>query len=153
VHLKKKDRTDLLASVWLFEHCSRKELDGLQRAATALDVPAGRVLATQGETGSEFFVIVDGKAEATRGGTSIGVLGPGTFFGEMALLERKPRAATVTTLEPTTVLVVTAREFDDVVKTMPSVDRKMLIALSGRLRDIETRYVPEAEQVTRAHTG
>jgi CRP-like cAMP-binding protein len=67
----------------------------------------------------------------------------------MSLLEHKPRAATVTTLEPTTVLVMTTREFDSVVKTMPSVDRKMLIALSGRLRDLEARYVPAQEQVTR----
>jgi CRP-like cAMP-binding protein len=95
-------------------------------------------------------VIVSGSAEATRGRTPVGVLGPGSFFGEMSLLERKPRAATVTTLEPTTVLVMTAREFDEVVKTMPSVDRKMLIALSSRLRDIEARYVPIAEQVARA---
>lgn len=150
MHLKKQDRIGLLSSVWLFERCTRKELDALQRVATALEVPTGKVLARQGETGREFFVIVSGRAEATRGNTPIGVLGPGSFFGEMSLLERKPRAATVTTLEPTTVLVMTAREFDEVVTTMPSVDRKMLIALSSRLRDIEAQYVPVAEQLTRA---
>ena len=150
MRLRKKDRVALLSSVWLFEHCTQRELDALQQVATGLDVSAGKVLASQGETGREFFVIVEGKAEATRGGTAVGLLGPGSFFGEMSLLERKPRTATVTTVEPTTVLVMTARDFDDVVKTMPSVDRKMLVALSGRLRDIEARYVPTAEQVTRA---
>jgi CRP/FNR family transcriptional regulator, cyclic AMP receptor protein len=149
VRVKKADRIVLLENVWLFEECTRKELDALQRAATVMDVPAGKVLADQGDTGREFFVIVDGKAEARRGRTSVGVLGPGSFFGEMSLLERKPRAATVTTLEPTTVLVMKARDFDSVVSTMPSVDRKMLIALSSRLRDIEARYVPESEQVVR----
>jgi CRP/FNR family cyclic AMP-dependent transcriptional regulator len=143
MRLKRVDRIGLFANVWLFEHCNRRELDALQRAATPLEVPAGKVLATQGETGREFFVVVDGTAEVTRGGTPVGMLGPGSFFGEMSLLERKPRAATVTTLEPTTVLVMSARDFDDVVKTMPSVDRKMLVALSSRLRDIEARYVPE----------
>jgi CRP/FNR family transcriptional regulator, cyclic AMP receptor protein len=147
--LKRQDRVDLLARVWLFEHCSRRELDALQRVTTAMEVPPGRVLATQGETGREFFVIVDGSADVTRGRTRVGVLGPGAFFGEMSLLEHKPRAATVTTLEPTTVLVLNTREFDSVVKTMPSVDRKMLIALSGRLRDLEARYVPAQEQFTR----
>ena len=142
MNLKKPERIQLLAGVWLFERCTRKELDVLQRIATAVDTPAGKVLARQGETGREFFVIVDGGAEATRGRTSVGVLGPGSFFGEMSLLERKPLTATVTTLEATTVLVVNDRDFYVVVKTMPSVDRKMLIALSGRLRDLEAQYVP-----------
>ena len=150
MHLKKPDRIQLLAGVWLFERCTGKELDALQRVATAVDAPAGKVLARQGETGREFFVIVEGSAEATRGRTPVGVLGPGSFFGEMSLLERKPRTATVTTLEPTTVLVVNARDFDAVVKTMPSVDRKMLIALSGRLRDLEAQYVPADASVARA---
>jgi CRP/FNR family transcriptional regulator, cyclic AMP receptor protein len=150
VRIRKTERICLLASVWLFEYCTREELDALQRVATPIDVSAGKVVAKQGETGQEFFVIVEGHAEATRGRTAVGTLGPGSFFGEMSLLERKPRAATVTTLEPTTLLVVTARDFDMVVKTMPTVDRKMLIALSGRLRDLEARYVPAAEQVTRA---
>src|SRR5476649_2909464 len=107
-----------------------------------MEVPAGKVLATQGQTGSEFFVIVTGKAEATRNDVPIGVLGPGTFFGEMSLLQHKPRVATVTTTEPTTVLVLTAKEFDKLVASMPSVDRKMLIVMADRLRELEDRYVP-----------
>ena len=87
-------------------------------------------------------MIVSGKAEATREDVTIGTLGPGSFFGEMSLLERLPRVATVTTTEPTTVLVLTAKDFDQLVTSMPSVDRKMLIVLASRLRDIETRYVP-----------
>jgi CRP/FNR family transcriptional regulator, cyclic AMP receptor protein len=152
MHLRKADRIGLYGNVWLFERCTRRELDALQRVATILDVPPGKVLARQGETGREFFVLVAGTAEVTRGHTAVGVLGPGSFFGEMSLLERKPRTASVTTLEPTTVLVMTARDFEDVVKTMPSVDRKMLVALSARLRDIETRYVPADEQLARAGT-
>ena len=145
MRLRKSDRIRLLGDIWLFQRCSRTELDALQRVATMLDVPAGKVLAEQGETGREFFALVSGSAEVTRGHTHIGVLGPGSFFGEMSLLERKPRTATVTTVEPTTVLVLTARDFDAVVRSMPSVDRKMLIALSGRLRDLEAQYVTDPE--------
>jgi CRP-like cAMP-binding protein len=145
MRLRKADRISLLGDVWLFERCTRAELDALQRVTTMLDVPAGKVLAEQGEAGREFFTLVSGSAKVTRGRTHIGVLGPGSFFGEMSLLERKPRTATVTTLEPTTVLVLAARDFDAVVKTMPSVDRKMLIALSERLRDLESRYLSESE--------
>ena len=140
--MKKDARIELLRNVWLFERCTKKELEALATLATPLDLQSGRVLATQGEQGAEFFVIVSGKAEATRENVAIGTLGPGSFFGEMSLLERLPRVATVTTLEPTTVLVLGARAFDKLVASMPSVDRKMLIVLANRLRDIEGRYVP-----------
>jgi CRP-like cAMP-binding protein len=77
----------------------------------------------------------------------IGVLGPGSFFGEMSLLERLPRVASVTTIEPTTVLVLTARAFDQLVVSMPSVDRKMLTVLATRLRELEDRFVPAGERL------
>jgi CRP-like cAMP-binding protein len=140
--MKKDARIELLRSVWLFERCTKKELKALAALATPLDLKAGRVLATQGEQGAEFFVIVSGKAEATREDVTIGTLGSGSFFGEMSLLERLPRVATVTTTEPTTVLVLTAKAFDKLVASMPSVDRNMLIVLANRLRDLESRYVP-----------
>ena len=142
VAVKKNARVDLLRDVWLFERCKKKELEALASLATPLDLEAGKVLATQGEQGDQFFVIVSGNVVATRDGVVIGTLGPGSFFGEMSLLERLPRVATVTTTEPTTVLVLTARAFDRLVASMPSVDRKMLIVLANRLRDIEGRYVP-----------
>jgi CRP-like cAMP-binding protein len=105
------------------------------------------VLAAQGQTGSEFFVIVSGKAEARRSDVPIGVLGPGMFFGEMSLLEHLPRVATVTTTEPTTVLVLTAKAFDKLVESMPSVDRKMLTVMADRIRDLEERYVSAQARV------
>jgi len=140
--MKNDARTALLRDVWLFEHCNKKELDAIAKLATPLDLPEGKILATQGEQGHEFFVIVTGGAEATRDGVTIGKLGAGSFFGEMALLERLPRVATVTTTEPTSVLVLTAQAFNSLVASMPSVDRNMLIVLAQRLRDIEDRYVP-----------
>lgn len=148
MRLRKQDGIELLRSVWLFERCSNKELAALQQIATPLDFPPGQALTTEGDIGREFFVIVSGKAEATRGNVSIGVLGPGSFFGEMALLDRQPRTATVTTLEPTSVLVITVGAFNTLVSTMPSVDRKMLIVLAERLRDVEARFVPVEARVT-----
>jgi CRP-like cAMP-binding protein len=148
MRLKKQEGIALLRSVWLFERCTNKELSSLSSIATPLDVPPGKVLTTEGETGREFFVLVSGKAEASRGGVSVGMLGPGSFFGEMALLDKKPRTATVTTLEPTTLLVITAGAFNGLVATMPSVDRKMLIVMAERLRDIETRFVPADSRIT-----
>ncbi len=146
--VKRNDRIELLRSLWLFARCSRKELEEIAKLTTRLDVPAGKVLARQGQAGQECFVIVTGKVEARHGHIPVGELGPGQFFGEMSLLEREPRVATVTATEPTTVLVLTAGGFRQLVASMPSVDHKMLIVLAHRLRDIENRYVPtEARQV------
>ena len=153
MQITKKHRLDLLGAVWLFEQCSRRELDLLQRAATLLDVPAGRALAEQGAPGKEFVVLVEGSAAVTRDGTQLAVLGPGSFFGEMSLLDGNPRAATVTTLEPTRLLVLTSTEFITVVSTMPSVDRKMLSVLASRLRDVETQYVPANKRNTSTDIG
>jgi len=153
MRITKKSRMNLLGGVWLFEQCSQRELDLLQRAATEIQVSTGKTLATQGELGREFIVLVDGGAAVTRDGTEIALLGPGAFFGEMSLLDGKPRTATVTTLEPTRVLVLTRAAFTTVVTTMPSVDRKMLTVLASRLRDKEVKYVPAHERKMHATIG
>jgi CRP-like cAMP-binding protein len=146
--MKRDRRIELLRNVWLFERCTNKELDALAKLATPVDLPAGRQLATQGEHGQEFFVIVSGTVTARRENVTIATLGPGSFFGEMALLERQPRVATVTTTEPTSVLVLTSKAFEELVTSMPSVDRKMLMVLANRLREVEDRYVPAEARVT-----
>ncbi len=145
--MRKDDRIELLRQVWLFERCSQKELGLLASNATPLVVKPGAVLAREGDVGREFFVIISGKAVVSRKGVEVGVLGAGGFFGEMALLDREPRSATVTATEPTEVLVLTIQAFTHVVDTMPSVDRKMLTVLATRLRDVETRYLPVDERL------
>ena len=140
--MKKNAQIDLLRGVWLFERCSRAELTLIASVATNMAVPAGKVLAREGDVGREFFVIVSGGAEVTRNGVSVGVLGPGSFFGEMALLDRQSRTATVTAAAPSEILVLTKRVFSGVIDTMPSVDRKILAVLAGRLRDLEDRFLP-----------
>jgi CRP-like cAMP-binding protein len=148
MRVSKKRGRDLLGNVWLFERCSSRELDLLQSAATEMEFPVGKELTTQGELGRHFMVIVEGEAEVTRDGTQIARLGPGSFFGEMSLLDGQPRTATVTTVEPTRVLMLTTDAFNGALAAMPSVDRKMLTVLAARLRDIEVRYVPVNERST-----
>jgi CRP-like cAMP-binding protein len=138
---------DLLRPVWLFAECSHKELDAIAKVATPLDVPAGTTLTKQNEVGREFFVVVHGSVEACRDTVVLGELKPGDCFGEMSLLEALPRVATVTATTPTTVLVIHARDFKQVVTAVPSIDRKMLLVLARRLREIETRFVPHRNEV------
>lgn len=145
--MKQHARIEVLRKVWLFERCSRKELSLLASNATPLHLPAGKVLAREGDVGREFFIITAGKAEATRNGALVATLTAGSFFGEMALLESAPRVATVTALEPLDVLVLAVQAFNGVVSTMPSVDRKMLTVLATRIRDLETRFLPMDERL------
>ncbi len=142
MRVTKQRRLELLARVWLFEQCSRKELNVLESATTEMELPAGKLLTQQGEIGRHFMVIVEGEVEVTRDGTQIAVLGPGAFFGEMSLLDGKPRAATAITREPTHVLMLTTEAFNEVLTTMPSVDRKLLTVVAGRLREVEAKYIP-----------
>jgi CRP-like cAMP-binding protein len=143
-----------LRGVWLFSQCSKRELDTLARITTPVGVPAGHVLAREGETGGEFTVIVAGTATVTLGGHVIGRLTPGTFFGEMALLDGGARVATVTADEPMTLLVIDRRDFDALIGgAMPSVARKMLTVLGQRLREADVRIGARGTTTPRMPVG
>lgn len=133
MRLGKSTKHDLLKSVPLFSQCTKRELTELAAVCDELDVPAGHVLTRQAEEGREFMVIVKGHATVTQNGRKLNILGPGDFLGEIALLTKLPRTATVTTDEPTVVLVLTDRAFARVAKTMPTVYAKLTAALAERL--------------------
>jgi CRP/FNR family cyclic AMP-dependent transcriptional regulator len=146
--VKHDERIELLRSVWLFERCTNKELQAIARLAMPLDVAEGRVLAREGETGTEFYVIVEGRAEATRGGERLNLLGPGQFFGEISLLDHGPRVATVVAQTPMLLLVLSSREFDELIeRAFPSVSRRMLMVLGQRLRQADERVVRGAPRL------
>ncbi len=128
---------DHLASVPLFAACSRKELQRIARASDQTDLEAGRVLTRQGETGRECFVIVEGEAKVERNGRKIATLGPGSCIGELSLLDKGPRTATVTALSPLTVLVLGPREFSGVLEEVPGLSHKLLAALATKVRELD----------------
>jgi CRP-like cAMP-binding protein len=119
----------------LFAHCTKKELSAIAGRADELAVPAGKALARQDERGREFVVIVDGAADVRRNGRRVNELGRGDFLGEIALLSGAPRTATVTTTTPTRILVLTDSAFKQVIAELPSVQTRLLAALSARLHD------------------
>ena len=132
-------RIDLLSQVELFRGCPKRELTLVAGLTTPAEVREGTVLCRQGAAALEAFVIVEGEAAVTIHDAEIARLGPGTFCGEMALLEHGARSATVTAVGPMKVLVLSASEFDRLVHDAPTVTRKMLVALSNRLRTAEVR--------------
>ena len=89
------------------------------------------MLITEGDRGREFFVLVGGAADVRRKGR-VNTMGPGDFFGEIALLADRPRTATVTTTAPTHLLVLTDRAFRRFLKDLPSIQLKVLTALAER---------------------
>jgi CRP/FNR family cyclic AMP-dependent transcriptional regulator len=128
--------------VSLFSACSKRELQRIATLADRIDVPEGKVLTRQGDSGGECFVIAEGTAKASRRGRQSVKLGPGSFFGEMALLDQGPRSATVTAETDMKLLVLGAREFSSLIGEVPSVARRIMRVLAERLRDAE-RFQPQ----------
>jgi CRP/FNR family transcriptional regulator, cyclic AMP receptor protein len=133
VRLGKDAKTDLLKGVPLFSKLDKKGLQAVALIADELDLPAGKELATEGDRGREFFVLLKGEAEVTKGGQSIATMKEGDFFGEIALVTKMPRTATVTAKTNVDVLVITERAFDNLVKHMPEIGRGVAEALMERL--------------------
>lgn len=123
-----------LAKVPLFSGCSQRELQTIARVVKDIDHPAGTVIAREGEPGVGLFVIADGAAEVTIGGKKKVALGPGDFFGEIALLDGGPRTATVTATSDVRLLGLTEWVFRGLMQEHPSIALKTLQAMAGRLR-------------------
>lgn len=133
MQLRKNAKLDLLKRVPLFSKCSRPELERIAGIADELDFEEGKELAREGAPGREFFVIVEGDAEVTRAKRRLRRLSDGDFFGEISLITRLPRTATVKTLSPTRALVITDRSFRRMLEQSPQLQRKVLEALGERL--------------------
>ena len=117
----------------LFEGLSRKQLARLAQLSDDLEMPAGTLLCKEGSRGREFFVIIEGEAEVTVGGQHVGTVGPGEFFGEVALVARANRTATVTAVTPLRFFVISDGAFHSVLDTDPAIERKLLQALAQRV--------------------
>jgi CRP/FNR family cyclic AMP-dependent transcriptional regulator len=133
VALRSDAKIKLLKRVPLFAGCSKSELRELAKTADELDIREGTVLTREGRTGKEFFVLIDGTANVTKGGKKVAELRAGDWFGEIALITDSPRTATVTATSPGDVLVITDRRFRSVVETMPSIALKVLSRVGERL--------------------
>jgi CRP-like cAMP-binding protein len=133
--LRKDAKIELLKRVPLFERCSKRELGQIAMLADELDLPGERNLTREGAGGFEFIVLVEGTADVVRNGRVVNELGPGDFVGEIALLTGQPRTATVRTRGPTRVLVLAASGFRVLMREVPSIQDKVLAAVTARIPD------------------
>ena len=130
---------DHLSSIGLFGALSRKELQRIAKASDEVQVKAGHELVRQGDVGREMFVVVAGEATVRRNGRKVATMGPGGTIGELSLLDKGPRTASVTCDTDCTVLVLGAREFIGVLDDVPGLAHKVLASLAGRIRDLDAK--------------
>jgi CRP/FNR family transcriptional regulator, cyclic AMP receptor protein len=133
MRLGKDRKVELIRKVPLFSKLSKKGLEDVAHIADELDLPQGKVMAQEGDRGREFFVLLEGGADVTKGDRSINRLGEGDFFGEIALVTHMPRTASVTATSDVRVLVITERDFGALLKRSPEVARGVAEALAERI--------------------
>lgn len=134
-----EQQLDYLSNIPLFSGCSKKELKAIQSLCDRIDVPAGKELVRQGSTGYECFVLLTGSADVIINGRFVTSLGPGAYFGELALLDKQPRSATVTTSTASSLLVLGPRQFSTALESFPGLAQKMMAGLAMRLREANAR--------------
>ena len=127
-------KAEALGRAPLFQNLSKQELGELAKATEDLEVEEGKVLTREGDLGREFFVIVEGDVSVTKDGDEIRSLGPGDFFGEIALIyEDARRTATVTAKSPLRFFVLTRQSFRSLLEHQPEIEGKVMAALEERL--------------------
>ncbi len=124
-----------LAAVPLFSHCSKQQLQEIGRVADELRVPAGKVLTRQGDVAFELFVLINGTATVTRDGQDIATVGPGGFVGELAVIARTPRTATVTADTDLDLLVLTPTGLSQLLDDIPGLAKHLLYEVACRLAE------------------
>jgi protein phosphatase len=131
------EKLDLLQRIPIFSGFDRRRMERLGMLADEVMVPAGKVLMRQGDSGSDMMVLVRGSVSVARDGARINTLGPGDFFGEIALVDGGPRTATVSAEEPSTLLVITHRDFHSMMDEFPEVAGQVMNALANRVRTLD----------------
>ena len=138
--MNRHDRIDEhLANVPLFEGLSKKALRLISQLATQIEEPAGTVLIQEGKVGREFIIVIDGEIEVSQGGRIVAERRPGTYVGEIALLDHRPRTATVVAKTPVTLEVIGQREFAGLVGEVPELSQQLLAGAARRLADLEDK--------------
>ena len=133
MQLGRNQKIDLIRKVPLFSRLSKTELRQLAMLADEIDLREGKEMTRQGAAGREFFVLLEGTADVKKDGRKINALGPGDFFGEIALVSHEPRTATVTATSPVRTLVITERSFRRLLDETPQVKTKVMEAMASRL--------------------
>lgn len=133
------DVVEAIRRVPLFEGLPRKELERVAGNLAERTFPQGETITVEGEGGVGFFVIEEGAATVSVGGEEVRTLGPGDYFGDIALIDKGPRSATIVATTELRCHGMTAWQFRPLVQTHPEIAWPLLEALAGKLREAEAR--------------
>lgn len=141
--LRADAKVDLIRGLPLFEHCSKRDLRRIAALADEREVEPGTELIREGEPGDEFYVVVDGEVDVRRKRRLVSRLGAGSFVGEIALLSRSPRTATVIAATPLRVLAISGSDFVELLDTLPELWLKVARTLADRVDADEAVAAPQ----------
>ncbi len=127
-------KIEALSKVPLFARCSRKELEFLVTRTDEVSVPAGRTLITQGRAADSFYLLLTGGANVRVDGRDRPALQPGSFFGEISMLDRGPATATVVTSGPSKLMVMSHAQFRDAIRANDQLLSQVMAEMAERLR-------------------
>lgn len=129
---------ELLRKIDLFEELSEKDLETIARTFKESTFPAGHTIATEGQSGVGFFVIAEGGVSYEVGGADRGTGGPGSYFGEIALIDDGPRTATVKTTSEVKAYGLTSWEFRPLVEENSHIAWLLLKGMAKQLRKLQS---------------
>ena len=132
---------ETLPNIELFAELSKKELRNIAALMTPIRVKTGRVLTEEGAPGREFMIIIEGTATVKRKGRVLARLGPGDFFGELAIVAGVPRTATVIADTDMVIETLNRREFSSLLDESPRIAKKILVGAVRRLHEIEESVI------------
>jgi CRP/FNR family transcriptional regulator, cyclic AMP receptor protein len=125
-----------LGEMPLFAGLSTKNLRVVPQLSTSIDLPAGTALAQEGTTGREFFMLVDGEVEVIRTDRLVATRGPGSHLGEIALLEGRPRTATLVAKTQLLIAVASRSEFTSLLQLVPEISERLHASMHQRLAEL-----------------
>ncbi len=138
------ERTMTLKAVPFFTQLSDLELDIVRAVAVEKSYPKSAVVLTEGEMGDSLYMIQSGKVKVFIGDEDgreiiLKILGPGDFFGEMSMIDKQPRSASVTTLEPATFHILSHNAFEECVHRAPKIANVVMRILAQRVREADRK--------------
>ena len=135
--MARDEKLEHLKRVPLFARMGHRDLERIGQLADEIELGLDQLLTEQGKSGSEFFIVLDGRMTVLQDKRPVSHMGPGDFFGEIALVEERPRTATVRTDGISRLLVINHREFHELMDEFPAIREAVLQALADRVRKAE----------------